>query len=802
MNYIKNIQHSSVTQMPRQKISLSKKNKGWREANIDAAISLISLYNSSRRGDRYKKQKNYNLFNGKIDRSDLEYAVNPLGVEISNFTFPATIQPYDIWSPIFMELFGEDARRPFSFIVAAVNSDSVSQKEKELRDRVVEELQMLITTPDGNIDEGLSAIEKITMSYKDMREHVATKLLTYLKKDLHLDTVFQKGWEDSLIAGEEIYAVEEISNEPKVRRVNPLEVYFVLPHNSDLVDDADIIVEETYMSIYQIIDSFYEHLTDSEIHQLENNLLGADTSTQAYSDVVIHEKGYTPDFLNSDNVIQDSRGNIKVRKVTWASMKKIGRLLYLDENYEQQETIVTEDYKPLPEEKVEWMWIKEYWEGYKIGNDLYKNIRPKKLQFRRMDNLSSCKSGYVGSVYNANNAQSVSLMDRLTPFIYLYIVIWYNTELAIATNWGKIAQIDVSTIPDGWEIEKWLHYARAMKIAFIDSFNEGKKGERQGKQIPQSYNKDLNLETGNYIQQHIGLLQFIEDRLKKLSGVSDTRLGEIAASEAVGNTHTALNQNTYVTEKWFQVHNFNKQRVLEALIETAKSTWEGKSKKLQLVSDELTISFFTADMNEFVNSEFGVFVSNSAKDSEILNTLKQMMQAALQNDKASLSDIIDILGSESIAETKNKLKRSEEEFIKRQQQSEEAQRQHEAELTDKGMQIEQVRMDYESGENQLDRENAIQIAEIKALGMAEAGSKEIDLNKNSIPDVLEIEKLRQKDKIDKEKLALDRQKMINESIEKSKQRKHEKMLKDMDLKKAKKDNETKIKVSKSKPSKK
>ncbi len=793
------IDYNSNTSLPRQKMSISKKNEAWRKANIDSAIGLIGIYNNSRRSDSFKKQKNYDLLNGKINRSDLEYAVNPMGLEMANFTFPATIQPYDVWSPIFQELFGEDARRPFSFIVAATNADSISQKEQDLKAKVVEALQNLIMNPEGDVDQELSAIEKIPMSYKDMRETVATKMLTYLKKDLHLDMIFQKGWEDALVAGEEIYTAEEISNEPRLRRVNPLEIHFILPHNSDLIDDADIIVEETYMSISQIIDNFYESLTSDEISILEGDRIITNANASVFNDVTIYEAGFVPDFLRTGSPTKDSRGNIKVCKVTWASMKKIGRLLYIDEQGEQQETIVSEEYKALPNEKIEWLWIKEYWEGYKIGNDLYKNIRPKKLQFRRMDNLSTCKSGYIGAVYNCNNSQSISLMDRLTPFIYLYIIIWYNTELAIATNMGKIALIDVSMVPDGWEIDKWLHYARAMKIGFIDSFNEGKKGERQGKQIQQSYNKELNLETGNYIQQHVTLLQFIEDKLKKLAGVSDARLGEIAASEAVGNTQAALAQNTYVTEKWFQIHNYNKQRALEALIETAKSTWDGKSKKFQFVSDELATSFFSVDMNEFVNSEFGVFVSNSAKDSETLNTLKQLMQAAVQNDKASLSDIIDILGSESISDIKQKLKKSEEESLQRQQQAEQAQQQHEQQLTGASLEVEQMRMDHESQENQLDRENDIQIAEIKALGGASLGAKDPDLDDNGIPDVLEIEKLRQKDNVDKEKLRLEREKLTSTSIEQSRQRKHEKELKQMDLKKAKLDNEAKVKIAKNRP---
>ena len=132
-----------------------------------------------------------------------------------------------------------------------------------------------------------------------------------------------------------------------------------------------------------------------------------------------------------------------------------------------------------------------------------------------MDNLSACSSGYVGTIYNSNNSTSVSLMDRLVPWVYMYITLWYRLELAIAANQGKIALIDLSLVPDGWEIEKWMYYAQSMKFGFVDSFNEGKKGQSTGKLAGNisTQNKVLDMETGNYIQQHVQLLEFTEQKI-------------------------------------------------------------------------------------------------------------------------------------------------------------------------------------------------------------------------------------------------------------------------------------------------
>lgn len=788
---ISKVAHDTATQMPRQKLSVTEKNEKWRKQCIDAAINLVKSYGSLRRQDHSVKQRNYDLFNGKLTKEDLEYAVNPLGIEVEGMTFPAKIQPYDTWSPIFMELMGEESRRPFSFIVAATNPEAISEKDKQRKQLCIDQLTQLITDSNPNTDPKeleaqLAQLDDQYKSYRELREVRATRFLNYLRKNLTIDIIFQKGWKDAIISAEELYSVEEISNEPRVRKINPLEIDFILPHNSDMIDEAEMIVESTYMSTSQIIDQFYEDLTEAQIKQLESQELDDFRSTQYVHDIYVHEPGITPDFLNEHNPTADSRGNKKVYKVTWKSKQKIGFLRFINpQTGEQEERQVSEFYKPVKGEAIDWRWINQYWEGWRIGGPdtgIYINIRPKKLQFRRIDNISACKSGYVGTIYNCDNSKAVSLMDRLAPFIYLYVVIWYNTELAIATNWGKIALIDMSLIPDGWEPEKWFHYARMMKIGFVNSFNIGQKGERQGKQNQSNQNRELNLETGNYIQQHISLLQYIEQKIQELAGIPRQRMGQVKASDLVGNTEHSLNQASFVTEHYFQVHNHTKKRVLETLIETAKKCWEGKTKHIQYITDDMANVFESIDMNEFIDSEFGVFVTNSSKDTETLSTLKALMQAAVQNDKVELSQVIDVLNSESISDIKSKLLKAEADRQEQQQAQIEQQNQGQLQTEQMRIEFEREKLDREDYNKERDRETDIQVAEIKAIASSTLGTGDADQDDNGVPDVLELEKLRQKSIETDKKIALEHKKLKAQSEEAEKQRKHEKEMQNKETK--------------------
>jgi hypothetical protein len=734
------------TTFPRQKISYKDKDQTWKEDCVKAVISMTMLQSNRRRSTNANKQRNYNLYNGVIDEADFKHVTNPYN--LNNMTMPATLQPYDIVSPIFNLLLGEETKRYFNPIVRAVNDDVTSEKDKVQKQMIMELYTKLIQQhlqdepqqqdPNDKSPQTPEEVAKyMKYQYKDVRESVASHILTYLRKYLRLDQVFQEGWKDALVAGEEIYEVVEISNEPRVLHHNPLEVRFVLPTNTDIIDEADMICVESSKSVSEIIDMHYEDLTPDQIDELEANYgIGSYSglpilNTNFAESVNSSVRAATTDYLPT---------SIKLHRVTWKSKKKIGRLTFMDrETGEEQQTIVDETFK-IPKGMegmdLEWFWINEYWEGGRIGNDIYLPIKPKKCQFRSMDNLSSCKSGFVGTVYNATNATSVSLMDRIAPWLYLYLVTWYRTELVIAANQGKIAMIDLSLIPDGWEIEKWMYYATSMKFGFVDSFNESKKGESIGKIAGNlaSQNKVLDLETGNSIQHNISLLSFIEEKISQVSGVTPQRMGAISSTELVGNAERSVVQSSTITEKWFDVHNYTKLRVMEAMIEVAKHCWDGKSKKIQYVTDDMATIFLQVDGNEFNNADYGVFITNSNKDLQALEALKSLTQAALQNDKISMSAIIDIYTSESIADTKAAIRRAEEELQQNQQQTQQAKQDHEKQIHDELLAQEQAKMDREDYNKEQDRQVKIQVAEIASFNRV----PDQDTAGTGTPDQVEI----------------------------------------------------------------
>jgi hypothetical protein len=237
------------------------------------------------------------------------------------------------------------------------------------------------------------------------------------------------------------------------------------------------------------------------------------------------------DTASSSNAYYDGAGNIRVLKVFWKSRRKIKEVKsYNPETGEEEFNFYPETYqvnKAMGEEE-QIFWINEAWEGTKIGKEIYVNMRPRVVQYNRISNPSRCHFGIIGSVYNFNDSKPFSLVDMMKPYNYMYNAVHDRLNKAIAANWGKIVKMDLAVIPKGWDVERWMHYAKVNHIAVMDSFKEGNYGAAAGKLaggLNNNSNGVIDAETGTYIQQHVQLLDFIKMEMAEVAGISKQREG-------------------------------------------------------------------------------------------------------------------------------------------------------------------------------------------------------------------------------------------------------------------------------------
>ena len=751
-----------VNTFPVQKLPMSKKTQEWKESCVDYIIDRGFIAGNGETRNRIDEMKTYyDLYNSVYNEKDLKYVTNPFK---QNDGFPATAQDYNIIKPKIDLLLGEETKRPFNFKVVRTSdiaAGEVQNKAKEmLQDYVMANIMSRLGEQEKQrYEEALASgeimtpeeIQKyLTKDYKDIAEITAHHSLNYLKNKLNLQHEFFKGWKDALIGGEEVYYVGILNGQPYMERVNPIDIGYDQTSELEFLHEADWCCRKMVMSATEIYDRFYDKMSEKELNELIDLI-----NDVPYSGLSPELRKNNTDYphiklhnLNKFSSNPFENGNtINVWHCCWKSFKKIGFVTVYDPEIEDsREYQVDETYHETGYElNMEWEWIIEVWEGYRVGEDLYIGIQPLEYQHISSENINSQKLPYTGVIYNNTNSKPKSLVSMMKPLQYMYIVLWYRLELAMSRDKGKIINMDITQIPKSMNIDvnKWMHYLSALGVNFVNPYEEGWNipGREGGK--PSQFNQiaAVDLTMANVMQQYIMLMDKIESMVSEISGVSKQREGSIASNELVGNVERSVVQSANITEPLFWMHNQVKKEVLNMLLDTAKAAWKGNKTMLQYVFDDATRAFLTLS-EDFFYEDMDIFVDDSTKNQQQIEALRNLMQPAMQNG-ASLLDIAEIITMDNVTMIKNKLQDIEQKRMEQQQAMEQQQMQQEAQLQQMANQVKEEELALKNAELELDRykidqDNATKLA--IAQMNAYIGAEDMDQNDNGIPDPMEIGK--------------------------------------------------------------
>lgn len=794
------------SRFPQQKLPLSKKNEKWQHDCVNYIIGEGNIVSGGQTHTAHgEMQTYYNLYNSIFDEKDFKKITNPFKVEEG---FPATPQDFNIIRPKIDLLIGEETKRPLNFRVVRTSQEATSELMETQKQLLMQYMQAAVMAQmgpeeqqqfqeqlqNGEIMPPEQIAKYMDKDYKDIVENTAYHTLTYLREKLGIDNEFIKGWKDALISGQEVYYVGVLNAEPYMERVNPM--YFSYDKSPDLefIEDGAWCCRRMRLPITEVYDRYYDKFTEKDLIKLEE-LINAVPANN------LGEHGIRDDFRGIqlhfyDNPIYDEKGNynVNVWHCCWKSFKKINYVTTQDEQGQMQVDIVDETYQPTGNEiSIEPDWVIEVWEGYRCSNDLYFGIQPIEYQHVSIDNPNSQKLPYCGAVYSNTNSRPRSLVSILKPLQYMYIVLWYRLELAIARDKGKVVNMDVTQIPKsmGITVDKWMHYLSSVGVNFINPYDTqwNVPGREGGK--PAQFNQitALDLTMSNVIAEYIQLMDKIEQLAGTISGITEQRQGAISTSELVGNVERSVTQSSHITEPLFWVHAQVKRHVLNMLLNTAKGAWQATGKdKLQYIFDNGERAFLNVTQ-KFYYEDMDVFVSDTSKDLENIQKLQQLIQPAMQNG-ASLLEAAEILTNDNFNIIKQKLKDMQTRQEQQAQQQQQAQAEQEQKIQEMQNQAKEQELMLQEAQMdltryQIDQDNAtkIAVAEISAY----RGTEDKDANMNGIPDMMEIGKQalehqklqmesydrqyesKQKREIEDAKIRLERDKMSHEtSLQKQK----------------------------------
>lgn len=746
---------------PQQRLSYRdkiKNNYQWAKDTVDYIISTATPYSE---GDYDRMRSNYRLYNNIIDQKDFEKECNPLGIDVSQIK--DEIKPYNKTYNKIQVLLGEELSRPFNFKAVLASSEGVKSKlahrDMLLRKYVLSQIQNTLKslsinfTPEELEDATTQIMDPAQIeaymktSYMDAREILANKILSYLSKYLSIPELRNDSFKHALIAAKEILYVTHTHSLPVIEVVNPLNFFYHSSPDIKYIEDSLYAGHYQYLSIAEILDYYGDYLTEDQKKHLEEDYPAPYTDKKASTYIPYNQPTHDP-FLNTfPNLYQ-------VYTVEWVSQKKIGFLTFTNEYGDEVTEIVSEDFS-IPSNATTYTKIKDYdrkckyytwvsptnvtydltfeyvpevWTAVRIGTDMYCKIGPKTHQLRSQDNPYNVKLSYHGTIYNDTNAAPVSVMDRMKPFQFLYLIVMHKMKQLIAHDQGKVIGLDPSMIdPEvGWA--KTLYY---LKEANIHIYNPLATAEVPGAAQRTSNIQTADLSNTQQIVQYINLLNALDQEISDVAGVNKQREGQISPGEAVSNAQSNVSMSALLTEIYFFQHDKVWERVLTSALQLTQSLLKDKPFAAQWVLDDLSLATLAISPGDMPYEDFALFVTNSIKENKLFNSLETLADRLLQANRAKFSDIIKTYRAVSSQELENQIIASEQQTLKEQQEQAAQTLQQQAEL-------QKQQQEFELEKQQREFEHDILLAQIESFKF----QRDQDINDNQVPDQLEIAKFK------------------------------------------------------------
>jgi hypothetical protein len=740
--------------------------------------------------------KNYDLMKGTLRMED--FYQEP---DVKSFTemlkedvgLPAYVKMYSIITTPINELVGEISKRPDTTKVKAYDDDSQAEElqfrtdllqkfvMQEAKQKILEKAAMEgVEIEDEELDKlTMEKVREELDTYTSVAEKWGNRVITCQQVDFNLKEKSEDMFRDLLISTREFLHIYEDNSKVgyNIEVANPKNVWYLTTPDKKYISDPTGRAQGAYaagtvqvMELSEIIEAIPD-LTKEEIDHLRSSLqdyglinvresnLGNPDATPG-QDSVMYDT-YDPlvlqtrmiiesemkenndslrDFLGLTSNVSSFGYKYVVVRGYWISKKKIGKVVYTDEMGNEQSMLVDENYKSkaIPTQiSLEWGWVNQWWQGTKIGPDIY-HMKPFNL-------LTYCP--LIGMVHEIKNTDAKSLVDLMKPFQVLYNVCMNQLYRLLEKEIGNVASVNIRRIPklkDGDDqdaLDVWEMEARERGIVFDDDSPENTKSPVTN----QSTARNIDLTRTQEIQARYNLAVQLKNECWELIGMSKQRLGSVSASESATGTNAAITQSYSQTEPLFVAHEYVMLQVYQAILDASLYIESTKPEStLSYITSEGDTAFVRVNGSDLKFRDLKVFPTNRPEDTRMFNELRQLSQAIMQNG-GSLYDVVELYSTKSIREIKktfkdlrDKMQQLKDQEMQQKQQEIDQQKEIAGAQMEQTIQMKNQDIQNQNYQNELDRINKTEIALINAESK---NGPTTDLDLNGVPDVLEIGKI-------------------------------------------------------------
>lgn len=745
----------------------------------------------------------YQLYNNVIDQREFEPYCNPLGISTEKFTkkvkpynkantyinvlLGEELQRKDNLKPI---LISDKAIRDKNRELVKAYKAAILQELEKIKIRLAneglpeEEIEQIIQEESA----AMSLDELAAVDFMSEMEIMMNKILQYAHFKLDIPSLKNDGFFHALVSGTEVVYVGEELGQPVIKVLNPLHTFYEKSPPDKYIQNGSFAGHVSYMSTDDVVNRYGSSMTKKELERMESGDFFGELYGLPNKKIKYHREKQ-PDVrrmneilnisetVNQDAFLDDVGGRnynsrhesyhnlVEVVHIVFKWATKVAFLTTLNEYGDRVTTIIDASY-PKPEYaesvkytnkfgrettkytwfdqgipfEIEYDYIPVLWETTRIDKDIYVETGEVPNQIHNPNNPFDVTLPYYGMKYSATNAENISVMGRMKPLVFMYMLAMHQMGKLVARNHGPVRDIDTSQIdpaiagPQNQDVNAAIERVIVMQQEGWNIYNSMLNAEgglansrRQPGTTQSSATRDI-LEMSN-------LLSWLEVEIGRAAGISPQRVAQFSSNTNVSDNQQALAQSSHITEIYFHKHNKLWAEILSGYLvlfrKWAKDTMirEGKSDHyLQYILPNETVETLKLTQDNMDNEDFGLFVASDGSTNRYLDAMERMAVESIHSQSASMVAISKILkarhqgispeGMEKMLETYERERQEREASMQEQQQqlqmqiAQEESRRLQVEHEYK-MQLEQLKADLEMRNDLAVQEKKNEVSYIK-----------------------------------------------------------------------------------------
>lgn len=382
------------------------------------------------------------------------------------------------------------------------------------------------------------------------------------------------------------------------------------------------------------------------------------------------------------------------------------------------------------------IWIPEIWKSVRLNGDIFVDYGPLEHAYQSLLNPYATKLPIYGCVFNARNASNISIIDRTKPWQKLYYAMMAKVLKLISQDKGVLTFLNVLMVDSDLGVKKTLELAEDHNLIPYNPLAHAKGGQL----INNTHKIAEKVDTTNasVIEYYIKILEFIETNLTETVGMSPQRLSQFSPRTNASDNQKAIEHSMNITESLFNMHDLLWEHIMQGYMEMLVSSLNDDTSKLRgfLNSEEIAL----IDLGHInLEDEYLFKVGFNSKEEKIKTITESLAMHLIQNDKVTLSTLIELLNTDDLVEFQVHLKEIEKEIenkaVEAQQREQEA-KMEELNLQWKFKENEQkAKLDevFLKGKMELEKEH------VKGQYLINSFNLKNDLDQNGVSDLLEEE---------------------------------------------------------------